>query len=348
MDTPRVLINNAGSQAADIARLLSRDGIETICLSATDNPAIRNNACVFEKEENIPDISDYLDYLIAKCVEHKADAFIPFRRVTELATYHSWFEDENIRFIAPDDTRLRIFNDKVQTYNYLKDGFPEIIPKFRTLRSLAPEQGNTDKLTDFLDSLEGDFACIKKRSDISGSSFRKVSLDRDGIPPEKMFSPEFKNTISYSDFMNMMLTCDVGDDLMIVEYLPGREVSCDCLYNGGRMDIIVPRIKLNPKTQLITRNPQLVEICEDILETSGYYTPCNIQFRMEDGQTPKLLEINTRMSGGIYLASKATGINIPAIAVRHALGEDVRINKDFPTVTVVAKTDYYFFEGGKI
>lgn len=344
MDKTRVLMNNAGSQAADISKLLGEGGMETICLSASDNQAVRENADIFETEEELNDISSYVDYLLKKCREHKADVFIPFRRMVQLAEYREWFEEEGIRFMAPETDIFRLFNDKIQTYRFLEDigGFDKIIPRYASLDSLVPTQGDDSRLNQFLDDMgDAEMFCVKKRSDISASSFKKISLDLWRMD-STIFDAKYKNTLPFYEFKRMMETKHTDGDLMAMEYLPGKEVSCDCLCSG-RLKIVVPRIKLNPKTQLVTRSPELVRYCEDILELSGYNTPCNIQFRLEEGKPPKLLEINTRMSGGIYLASRASGINIPALAVKELLGEETNAEADFKEVKAVTKTDYYFF-----
>ena len=60
-------------------------------------------------------------------------------------------------------------------------------------------------------------------------------------------------------------------------------------------------------------------ICERIMKVMGLSVPMNIQLRMHKGK-PYLLEINPRMSGGLQLSCKATGINLPDIAVHQLLG----------------------------
>ena len=68
-------------------------------------------------------------------------------------------------------------------------------------------------------------------------------------------------------------------------------------------------------------------MCKDIYEQIPLANPCNIQFKYLEG-IPYLLEINTRMSGGVQMACAASGVNIPAIAVNKLLGVNMPwINK---------------------
>ena len=52
--------------------------------------------------------------------------------------------------------------------------------------------------------------------------------------------------------------------------------------------------------------------------------PYNIQFRYDKkSNIPYLLEINTRMSGGLYLSCEATHLNIANIALKQLCGHSV-------------------------
>ncbi len=53
--------------------------------------------------------------------------------------------------------------------------------------------------------------------------------------------------------------------------------------------------------------------------------PCNIQFKIKEG-IPYLLEINTRMSGGLQMACLAADINIPNIALNKLLVKHFKIS----------------------
>ena len=64
--------------------------------------------------------------------------------------------------------------------------------------------------------------------------------------------------------------------------------------------------------------------------------PCNIQFKFKDN-IPYLLEINTRMSGGLQMTCLGADINIPAIAFNKLLGTDVewKINRTDRVVSYI-------------
>jgi biotin carboxylase len=62
----------------------------------------------------------------------------------------------------------------------------------------------------------------------------------------------------------------------------------------------------------------------------GLSHPLNIQMR-SDGERLYLLEMNTRMSGGLQLSCLAAGINIPDLAINELLGTPKQWN--YPSVT---------------
>ena len=61
--------------------------------------------------------------------------------------------------------------------------------------------------------------------------------------------------------------------------------------------------------------------------------PCNIQFKLKD-DIPYLLEINTRMSGGLQMSCLAADVNIPNIALNKLLGNDIDWSMDKREKTV--------------
>ena len=63
--------------------------------------------------------------------------------------------------------------------------------------------------------------------------------------------------------------------------------------------------------------------CDNIMNYLKVQMPMNIQFKINDGKL-YLLEINPRMSGGLQLSCKATGIILPSIAINQLLGHEIK------------------------
>jgi carbamoyl-phosphate synthase large subunit len=59
-----------------------------------------------------------------------------------------------------------------------------------------------------------------------------------------------------------------------------------------------------------------------VVELLGLSYVVNVQLRCDDAGTPRLMEVNPRIPGTVGL-SVAAGVNLPYLAVKLALGEDV-------------------------
>lgn len=101
---------------------------------------------------------------------------------------------------------------------------------------------------------------------------------------------------------------------MVMEFLDGYEYSVDCLAMNGELLAAVPRKKVSGRNQLLEENLALLETAKVITKELNIPYNFNIQFIYKNG-VPKLLEINPRMSGGMYM-SCMSGINFPYAAIQ--------------------------------
>ena len=108
--------------------------------------------------------------------------------------------------------------------------------------------------------------------------------------------------------------------IMLMPYLPNEEISVDCLKTNSGI-IMIPRVKGATRVEAIRYNPDILATCQRFFERIPLEMPCNIQFKYLEG-IPYMLEVNTRMSGGVQMACLGSGINIPNIAVNKLLGID--------------------------
>jgi REP element-mobilizing transposase RayT len=333
-------MNNMGSQAVDVINLLHEDNIYIVYLSSTDNESIKEAADEFYKEETFSkdNIEGYVNYLINICKEKNIEIFIPSRRMDELCKFKDVFIRNNIKMLIPDDiNEFIILNDKIKTYELLKYIVPDAIPEHYLVKDWPSFIGATGKLF-----ANNKVACMKYATDIASNSFRILNTNKHTLKElEKKTDKEkslLSHSINYTDALEMIKD-GLEKDLIVMEYMPGEEVSCDCL-KTSKGNIIIPRIKINNKIQKICKNELIMEYCDEILNNISYNTPCNIQFKLNENNIPILLEINTRMSGGVMIASWATGINIPLIAVKQLANEDFSFNDDWKDVKMIQRMNY--------
>ena len=157
--------------------------------------------------------------------------------------------------------------------------------------------------------------CFKFVSDEGGNSFHRI------VDHENAFSALRWNQGSRITFRKAYSAlCEVErfDPVMVMTYLPGEEISVDCLKTKDGI-IAVPRYKGSSRAERIKYDPDIIRYCSDFYSKVDLEMPCNIQFKFS-GQVPYFLEVNTRMSGGVQMSYVGSGINIPNIAINKLLG----------------------------
>jgi len=121
-------------------------------------------------------------------------------------------------------------------------------------------------------------------------------------------------------------------DMLLMEYLEGDEFTVDC-FSDGSNSIAVPRKRTKIVNGISFEGEILVQRqphdLASFLVTSSYtmmkmldLTGCfGFQFKMDAEGSPKLLECNPRVQGGMY-ASTLAGRNVIRMAVLSALGRE--------------------------
>jgi carbamoyl-phosphate synthase large subunit len=115
-------------------------------------------------------------------------------------------------------------------------------------------------------------------------------------------------------------------EMLVMEYLPGRELSVDLLCSNGEMLVAVPRSRDEIRSGIsfrgtVVKCDEAVDICRRICDTIPFEGPVGVQLREDRDGALKVLEINPRLHGSVVL-SVAAGVNLPYLAVKEALGED--------------------------
>jgi predicted ATP-grasp superfamily ATP-dependent carboligase len=115
------------------------------------------------------------------------------------------------------------------------------------------------------------------------------------------------------------------NDYVICEYLPGEEITVDCLTNyKGELLVIGPRIRSRVTNGISTRSynielddeiSKIAHTISDHLKLSGLWY---LQLKKDAQGKYKLLEISLRISGTMNLF-RVKGINFPLLAVYNAL-----------------------------
>lgn len=122
-----------------------------------------------------------------------------------------------------------------------------------------------------------------------------------------------------------------SEDYVITEYLPGEEITVDCLTdNKGRLCACLPRKRnrilagICVAGEALNVTERIMEISEIINNRMDFLGLWYYQLKKDAFGNYKLLEISTRCAGTMCL-SRARGVNLPLLSVYAAMDKDISV-----------------------
>lgn len=121
------------------------------------------------------------------------------------------------------------------------------------------------------------------------------------------------------------------DKPLLVEYLPGNEITVDCFTDREKKLIYIgPRTRervragISMKSSFIEKDIQIQTIAKDINENLTLRGPWFFQLKKDKNENWKLLEICTRVAGTM-VAQRAKGVNLPLLTAHDFMDRNVTI-----------------------
>ena len=143
------------------------------------------------------------------------------------------------------------------------------------------------------------------------------------------FGQGSKGVAICKDRMQLNSALEEMDDPVVVEYLPGDEITVDCFTDRSRKLVwIGPRTRENVKAGICMRSGKIqitddvTGIAEDINNNLTLRGPWFFQLKKDASDKWKLLEISCRMAGTM-VAQRAWGINLALMAIQDYMGRDL-------------------------
>ena len=235
----------------------------------------------------------YAKWLLDVATVEGADLVIPYRRRVELARFRELFRTRDIRLMtAADEETMLLLEDKPTLLGRIADAGMPVTP-FRLFRGL--EGYERLRLTkDLFPDHSGDL-CVKPASGIYGAGFRILRerianhIPFSGLTTQELFEPAFRVFLSGLSEAELM---------MLMPLLPGPEHSVDFACFDGQLLGTVTREKMR-SSQLIRHDQHGEELAALVARTFHLTGILNLQMMNDSFGTPRLLEVNSRMSGGI-------------------------------------------------
>ncbi len=325
-----IWLNHWFSTAYDIIDLIREGGDDFRIIGTNDrheSPIMLN--CDEWYKEPVVRGEEYISFCLDFCEKHGVDIFMPRREMAEVSRNRRRFEEKGVKVMVDDHELVEMFGHKDRAYaEFRKHGIGKV-PEYYIVTDTAQFREAYDTL-----AVKYGNVCFKFVKDEGGMSFHLI----DNAP--KGYSSLFKRSstrISYEDAITALSEREKFAPLMVMPFLSGDEISVDCLRTPSGL-IAIPRRKNYSRIEKVVYDERVLSVCRQLLEVFPMEMPCNIQFKLLD-EVPYLLEVNTRMSGGVQMSCAASGINIPYIAVNKLLGKDIpwQGNGEEKSVTYIEK-----------
>lgn len=250
----------------------------------------------------------YIDWCVDFCRAQQVAIFVPGREATLLAGAHERFAAVGTRVLScASEENLQLIHDKGRFYQEADlPGAP--VAEFRAFGDAAGFEQAYDLLRRRHAKL-----CVKPSRSIYGLGFAVLDETRSGA---ELLMAGAEYHVSLADFRRALPALGEFRDMLLMEYLDGREYSVDCVGDNGRLIAAVARRKSSTAGagQRIDQRADILDATTQLARAYGLNGIFNVQFR-EAGGRARLLEINPRMSGGIGMACVA-GPNLPYLALR--------------------------------
>lgn len=309
----KVWFNHWFSTSYGLIELMKQNKFHQIHIIASNKcmDSVIQKVCDEWYQEPLSDGEEYIQYCLEFCAEHKVDVFIPRRKMVEISRNIQRFTDIGVKVMVDDYPIMKLLNDKAAAYQYLEGCEGVHIPAYEIVNTAEGFIESYKRLKN-----ECEQVCVKFVKDEGGLSYRRITEHAGGFKKLRCYPG---TAITYDDYVSALSEAGEFDDLMLMQYLPGNEISVDCLDTEKGL-IAIPRFKGAQRHEWIQFDEEILRMSQAIMDKIHLRYPCNIQFRLKD-DIPYLLEVNTRMSGGMQMACLAEEINIPYIALNKLLGQ---------------------------
>jgi hypothetical protein len=270
-----------------------------------------------------PDISgeEYIGFCLEFCQKHGIDIFVPRKENVLISKRLSAFEALGVKvLVCPEAKLMETMDNKADTYQLLSNGAANfLIPDYYVVNNVEDFERAYEKLKE-----KGHTVCFKPVIGEGANGFR-VIIDQI-VSIDQFFNHGIGFRIPYAHACEILSQQDTFPDLMVLEFLEGREYSIDCLSSHDKLYAAIPRMKGDGRVRELVEQAELIKLAHDFHHEFRLPYVFNIQVKYNNIGVPKLLEINPRMSGGMHI-SCLSGINLPYQAIKILLGEEVEVIK---------------------
>jgi carbamoyl-phosphate synthase large subunit len=231
--------------------------------------------------------------------------------VPVLAEFKSEIENLGPSVLVSSPESIRVANNKYLMYEVLKEETSLELPEYLWPKSL-------DEFVESVHDLgyPAKPVCFKPHVAKGSRGFRILDANIDRRDLLMNYKPNSRY-MSLDEFIKIFQDEVDFPDFIVMEYLPGEEVTTDCLCLDGEELLTTVKTVEQARWGVIVRGelinrPDLIQQTKEIIGAIPLSYCINIQFIGD-----KLIEINPRVSSFIF----QDNWNLPEFAIKLALGE---------------------------
>jgi carbamoyl-phosphate synthase large subunit len=294
-----------------------------------------------------------LEFIYELCKKERIDVLLPLNADNECLPLLEWEEKEGafskigtklvgVGFPV-DSYRKCVFKD--ETYKFLKaNGLNH--PEFFTPKSIEEFEKAVEKL-----GYPEKNVLIKPITGAGNRGLRILDSSFDLFGSVTTQKPD-SSTTNLEAYTQVLRMGETFPNILVMEYLPGKEYTVYCLCDKGEPLYIIPleRVKTTAGMSLVAEvdlNAEVIAYCKQIIQALKLHGNVDLQMKYSEEGKPVLYEVNPRYSASIIL-SYAAGVNLAYFGILQALGQEIPKVDVKDKVRMIRYADEVFVDGSEV